>query len=122
MIRKKSKNNSTEHVLCKLSDIGDLSSKGFHVKIKRKTTDIFLVRKGDQVYAYENICPHAQAPLEWNPDEFLDEKKESIICAMHGAKFTIEEGACIDGPCDGVGLTPVSVEVVNDTILLKGKT
>ena len=119
MTKKQSKSNSKEHILCKLSEIDNLSSKGFNLKIKRKTKEFFLVRKGEQVFAYENICPHAQAPLEWNPDEFLDEKKESIICAMHGAKFTIEEGACIDGPCDGVGLTPVAIEIVDDTILLK---
>lgn len=105
-------------VLCKLSELEDLSSKSFNIKIKRKSTDIFVVRKDDQVYAYQNICPHAQAPLEWNPDEFLDERKETIICALHGAHFSIEEGNCLGGPCEGIGLTTVAVEVVENDVIL----
>ena len=112
------KDKTNTPLLCKLSEIEELSSKSFNIKIKRKKMDIFVIRKDDQVFAYQNICPHAQAPLEWNPDEFLDEEKENIICAMHGAKFTIEEGACVEGPCDGVGLTAVDVEIVDGEILL----
>ena len=104
--------------LCKLSELEELSSKSFNVKLKRKTTDIFVIRKKDQVYAYQNICPHAQAPLEWNPDEFLDENKETIICALHGARFSIEEGDCVGGPCEGIGLTAVAVEVIENDVVL----
>ena len=73
---------SGKDFLCHLTDLDNLSCKSFKIKIKRKPTDIFIVRKGDQVFAYQNVCPHTQAPLEWNPDDFLDEKKETIICAM----------------------------------------
>jgi len=104
--------------LCHLADLDNLSCKSFKVTINRKPTDIFIVRKGKQVFAYQNVCPHAQAPMEWNPDDFLDQKKQTIICAMHGARFTIEEGACIEGPCDGGGLTAVAVEIKNGKILL----
>ncbi len=104
--------------LCNLSELEDLSSKGFKVKIKRKSTDIFVIRKDDEVYAYQNVCPHAQAPLEWNPDEFLDEKKETIICALHGARFSIEEGDCLGGQCEGIGLTIVAVEIIEGNVVL----
>ena len=104
--------------LCSLSEFEDLSSKSFKVKIKRKSTDIFVIRKDDHVYAYQNVCPHAQAPLEWNPDEFLDEKKETIICALHGARFSIEKGDCLGGPCEGVGLTAVAVDVFEGNVVL----
>ncbi len=105
-------------VLCKTSELEDLSAKSFSVKIKRKSSDIFVIRKNDQVYAYQNICPHAQAPLEWNPDDFLDEKKEAIICALHGARFSIEKGDCLGGPCKGVGLTAVSVSIIEGDVVL----
>jgi len=88
-----SKNNKKENFLCKITELTDPDSRGFSVKIKRKMTDIFIVRKGDQVFGYENICPHAQAPLEWNPDQYLDENKEFIVCALHGATFTMDEGS-----------------------------
>lgn len=105
-------------VLCKLSDMDDLSAKTFSVKIKRNATDFFVIRKGDQVYAYQDVCPHAQAPLESNPDEFLDDKKENIICALHGATFSIEQGDCLGGPCEGIGLNPVLVDVHKGNIVL----
>ena len=110
--------NNKGKFLCRLSDLEDLSSKSFTVDIKRKPTRIFIVRKSERVFAYVNICPHALAPLEWNPDDFLDENKENIICAMHGAKFTIEEGACVEGPCNGVGLTSVDLFIENGIVYL----
>ena len=103
-------------MLCKISDLGDPSSKSFQIKIGRKNTDIFIIRKGDQVFGYQNICPHAQAPLEWKPDEFLDDKNEKIICALHGAIFTIEDGNCIGGPCAGTALTAIKLDLVNGEI------
>ena len=106
-------------VLCDFSELEDLTSKSFTVKIKRKNTDIFVIRKTDNVHAYQNICPHAQAPLEWNPDEFLDENKESIICALHGAKFSIEEGSFLGGPCGGKGLTVVPVSIIDGKVVLQ---
>lgn len=102
--------------LCKLSDIDDPASKAFQIKIGRVKADIFIVRKGEQVYAYQNICPHAQAPLEWNKDAFLDDKKENIVCALHGAIFTIEEGSCTDGPCKGESLKSINIELLDGGI------
>ena len=104
--------------LCKISELTDPDSRGFSLKIKRKMTDIFIVRKGKKVYGYENSCPHAQAPLEWNPDQFLDDEKKFIVCAMHGATFTIDEGECASGPCNGVGLTQVALELIDEQIYI----
>ena len=105
-------------LLCNFSDLEDLSCKSFTIDYKNKPTRIFIVRKDVQAFGYLNVCPHAQAPLEWNPDDFLDEKKEHIICAMHGAKFTIEEGECVEGPCNGVGLTAINLNIANDLIYI----
>lgn len=107
---------NSSKLLCKLSDLADPSSKSFQIKIGRKQTDIFIVRKGKQVFGYQNICPHAQAPLEWNPDEYLDEKKEKIICALHGATFAIEDGRCLGGACGETALTSVELELHDDKI------
>ena len=106
--------------LCKISELTDPDSRGFSVKIKRKITDIFIVRQGDQVYGYENTCPHAQAPLEWNLDQFLDDTKEFIVCALHGATFTMDKGECTGGPCNGIGLTQVELACVDNKIYFIG--
>lgn len=104
--------------LCSLSSLQELDTKGFKVKIKRKTADIFVVKKEGVVYGYQNECPHARSPLEWNPDEFLDNEKAFIQCTFHGALFEIESGKCVSGPCNGVGLKPVALDVEGGEVFL----
>ena len=73
---------------------------------------VFLVRRGDEVYAYRNRCPHALAHLDHPPGEFLSPDRRHLRCAFHGALFRIDDGHCVDGPCRGRSLTafPVRVE------------
>jgi nitrite reductase/ring-hydroxylating ferredoxin subunit len=42
-----------------------------------------------------------------------------LICATHGAEFTIATGLCISGPCRGDRLTSINV-VVRDGVILIG--
>ena len=55
-------------------------------------TGLMVVRQGDQVYVYENACPHIGTPLDWTPDRFLTADGRRLICATHGAEFTIATG------------------------------
>jgi len=96
--------------LCHIDDITDPGAKGFTLKQGRKERLLFLVKKDAQVYAYENHCPHAGINLEWQEDDFLDMEKNFIQCSVHGALFTIENGECAGGPCNGEGLTPVNIK------------
>lgn len=80
----------------------------------------FVVRQGDDVYAYQNFCVHVGHPLNWRPDSFLTKNKDAIICASHGAMYTIETGACAGGPCKGRELRKVLVEVRNGEIFVTG--
>jgi len=63
------------------------------------------------VFVYVNSCPHIGLPLNWNPDRFLAAEASRIICANHGAEFTIEEGLCLRGPCLGARLESVPVTI-----------
>lgn len=113
-----SKASDKNQFLCDFDSLENLETRSFEVKIKRKTIPLFIIRKDDQVFAYQNRCPHAQAPLEWNPHEFLDETKEHLICAMHGATFSIESGECLGGPCSGQGLISIATRVVDGDVVL----
>jgi len=97
--------------LCHITDIEDPGAKGFTLKQGRKERQLFLVKKDGNVYAYENECPHARINLEWQEDDFLDMDKNHIQCSVHGALFSIENGDCLGGPCNGTGLTTVPIEV-----------
>ena len=67
--------------------------------------EIFVLRYRCGFVAYHNECPHSAKPLDWM-GRFLTRDKEFIRCAGHGAKFRIDDGYCIKGPCIGARLTP----------------
>jgi nitrite reductase/ring-hydroxylating ferredoxin subunit len=72
---------------------------------------IFVIRRGERVFAYENSCPHVGTPLDWIEGEFLDREGRYVQCATHGARFRIEDGVCVAGPCQDDQLEPWPVAV-----------
>ena len=98
-------------VLCQLTDIPDGMAKGFELGSPEDPFDLFVVRDGDRVLGYRNACPHVGTPLDWQPDTFMSEDGEHIMCHTHGALFEIEDGFCVAGPCAGASLAPVAVRV-----------
>jgi len=82
----------------------------------------FVVRQGDDVFAYQNFCVHVGHPLNWSPNKFLTKDKSAIICASHGATYEIETGNCYAGPGSGKTLTKVGVSVREGVIYVTGPT
>jgi nitrite reductase/ring-hydroxylating ferredoxin subunit len=78
----------------------------------------FVVRQGDEVFAYQNYCVHAGHPLNWSPDDFLTKQKDAIICSSHGATFRIDSGECFAGPCKGKALRAVDAKVENGDVIV----
>lgn len=71
---------------------------------------ILLLRRGESVWAYLNVCPHFSIPLNFEPQKFLTFDGEILMCAHHTAFFNFEDGHCFDGPCQGAHLTAVETE------------
>ncbi|WP_328805672.1 Rieske (2Fe-2S) protein [Sabulicella rubraurantiaca] len=107
--------SATMRMLCRLEEIPDGGAKGFSGP-PGSYIGMFVVRRGEQVFAYVNSCPHVGVPLDPVPDRFLDRKGEMIVCSAHGARFRVEDGECISGPCMGDVLEPVDVEVVEGEV------
>jgi nitrite reductase/ring-hydroxylating ferredoxin subunit len=80
----------------------------------------FVVRQGQNVYAYQNICMHAGHPLNYKPDSFLTRDGTRIICASHGALYEIDSGVCVAGPCPGKKLRAIAVEIRDGRIFVRG--
>lgn len=99
--------------LCRVEDLTDPGTRGFSLRTAGGLQDIFLVRRGAEVRAYVNHCPHTGSPLDWQPDQFLNLDRTLIQCSTHLALFRIEDGQCVAGPCVGQALTPVEVVVVD---------
>jgi nitrite reductase/ring-hydroxylating ferredoxin subunit len=104
--------------LCRIDELEDPGDKGFSVDSEGTSREILLIRLGSEVYGYLNSCPHTGAPLDWAPGRFLDQQREFIQCAMHGALFRISDGLCVFGPCAGDRLAPVSVTVMDGDVIL----
>ena len=106
--------------LCRLDELPEGTSRGFSVKSAGGFADIFVVHKHNQVFAYQNSCPHTGGPLDWLPDRFLNLDGDLIQCATHDALFRIEDGACVAGPCNGRGLTPLPLALRDGEVYLVG--
>jgi nitrite reductase/ring-hydroxylating ferredoxin subunit len=105
------------HVLCALDDIPDPGGKGFTLAGR---PPFFVVRTGDRVRGYINTCPHQGTPLDWKPDTFLTYDKSLIQCSTHWAKFSIEDGQCVAGPCLGKSLGSIAVRIVGGNVVAGG--
>ena len=103
--------------LCRLTDIRDGFARGFG-PAQGGFTGLFAVRRGDAVFVYVNSCPHLGTPLECQPNRFLSSDRTRIVCATHGAEFTVEDGVCVRGPCLGDRLEPVMIQVKDGLILV----
>jgi nitrite reductase/ring-hydroxylating ferredoxin subunit len=81
----------------------------------------FVVRQGDEVFAYQNVCMHVGHPLNWKPDSFLTKDGSQIICASHGALYDIQNGECVAGPCPGKLLRKVEIDITDGVIVARGR-
>lgn len=106
--------------LCRLDEIPDGGATA--VELPRpvdgsEPDSLILLRRGDLVSAYRNICPHAGRRLDYAPGKFLL-KGGTLICAVHGASFARDDGLCVAGPCRGEHLHAVAVRVADGMVWL----
>jgi nitrite reductase/ring-hydroxylating ferredoxin subunit len=81
---------------------------------------LIVARGEDDVYGYENVCPHTGAPLERPDGCVVMQQNKFLICAMHGASFHIKDGVCAGGPALGMALTPAPLVVEGGVVRLAG--
>ena len=76
----------------------------------------FIVRDGEQLAAFVNVCPHAGHPLQWKPHAFLTPDGAYLMCASHGAMFDRHTGECVAGPCPGARLQRLPVRLAGGRV------
>jgi nitrite reductase/ring-hydroxylating ferredoxin subunit len=106
--------------LCRLDEMADASSRPFVLKFDNgEEVEIFLVRRGDGVHSYVNLCPHHDRSLQWEGESFLTPDGGYILCQAHGATFDIDSGQCLAGPARPNGcLTKVPIEIADGEVRL----
>lgn len=107
------------NLICHSEALSDPGSYGFEVELETGVVEGFVVKNDGQYFAYRNACPHTGAPLDWVEHQFLDMDGTLIQCAVHDARFMIESGECVMGPCPGESLEKLDIEVKDLIIYLK---
>ena len=109
-----------DQILCRIGDVVDGDARAFDSVDRRlNPTGLFVVRRGTQAYCYVNDCPHLHITLDFLPGRFMNKDAGLIQCSNHGARFEIENGKCVWGPCRGDALTSLPIEIVNGTVILE---
>jgi len=103
--------------LCRLHDMPDGEAMALDVMLPEGEESVILLRLGERVNAWLNICPHAGRRLDWAPGKFLV-SKGMLVCAAHGASFSVDSGECTGGPCRGESLRAVPVRVEQGEVVL----
>lgn len=119
-----SEDEAIAYVICSMSEIPSQRARGFQlVKVEdgeEKPFNLVVVRWGKQVFGYVNRCPHDGVNLDWERNQFLDPNGIRLMCGKHGALFELGTGVCLEGPCKGKSLIPVTLSVIDNEICVLG--
>ncbi len=117
---------SDQDILGSLKDIEE-GGKGLRFSVKAldprpgledEEIPAFVVKYDGQPRAFLNRCGHIAVQLDYSPGEFFSDDGQTLMCATHGAEYAPDTGACLGGPCYGIGLEPLNVSLVGDDIIL----
>jgi len=101
-----------------LEEIPDGKGREFRFGPGKMAFSMFVVRRGQDVWGYLNICPHSSLPLNFREGEFVNEDGSLIRCSMHFAEFRFEDGFGVAGAAENCYLDPVPVHVENGQVVI----
>jgi nitrite reductase/ring-hydroxylating ferredoxin subunit len=110
---------SAFHSLCRADEISEGAARGFLVAEGATRADVVVVRRNGVLHGYLNSCPHQAMPLETFPDRFLNGDGSQLVCSTHGARFRVEDGYCVSGPCIGKSLVAIAIEVADEVVRVR---
>ena len=105
-------------LIARLHELNDGEARAFDFRAGAALFSLILARQGEQVWAFENVCPHAGHPLERLDGTVMFQAARYLVCASHGASFAVRDGACVGGPCAGKALTRVEIAVEGEDLRL----
>src|SRR3712207_8452834 len=70
---------------------------------------VLVVRRGAELRAYLDLCPHQYLPLTWRGRRVLNPDGEGLCCSNHGAAFVVTGARGVSGPGRACSLTPVAL-------------
>jgi nitrite reductase/ring-hydroxylating ferredoxin subunit len=107
----RSKKQANRKLVGKVGELTPGMSKKFTLSNGKHNMEGMLLNYRGSLHAYLNRCPHIGLSLDWVDNQFFTVDGRFLMCANHGATFEPATGECIWGPCLGVGLQRVSLEI-----------
>jgi len=111
-------NHTAGAVLIAFDEIPDGGCVEVEAWVEGELESLIVHREGENIRAWLNICPHAGRRLDWAAGKFLISKAGHLVCAAHGASFSLDDGVCVAGPCRGEALREVAVNVSDGDVVL----
>lgn len=105
-------------VLARIEALSDPCAELVDLEHEGRRVSLIVTRRGDHVAAFRNHCPHAGYPLQRADGRIAVQEGRYMLCGGHGASFTLEEGACAGGPCNGAALERVAIVVRDGAVVL----
>jgi nitrite reductase/ring-hydroxylating ferredoxin subunit len=103
--------SSTRKFIAVVGEIEHGKSKKFILRRGQRDLEALLVNFEGSHFAYINRCPHTGITLDWVDNQFFSSDTRYLMCATHGAVFEPPSGECIWGPCFGLSLQSVPIEI-----------
>ena len=111
MMTTKTQKQSNRKLVGSVGEFEHGSSKKFTLRRGQRELEGMLVNFDGNLFAYINRCPHTGITLDWVNNQFFSSDKRYVMCATHGAVFEPATGECIWGPCVGLSLQSVPIEI-----------
>ena len=98
--------------LGRLEAFPDRAVRELQFGVGRRVFSMLVVRRGDDVRAYVNACPHVWLPLTFRGNRLLSADGERLVCSNHFAEFSVDDGRALSGPVEpDCGLAAIPVHV-----------
>ena len=104
--------------LCATGELAEMEARGFVGTVDGMQRNIFAVKQAGRFHVYLNSCPHTHALIDHIEGQFFSPDRQFLRCGMHGALFRIDDGHCVDGPCEDDALRRLVCEVRDDALYL----
>jgi nitrite reductase/ring-hydroxylating ferredoxin subunit len=100
--------------LGRLEDFPDRAATPVSYREGKRNLALLVVRRGLELRAYHDLCPHVFLPLTQRGRRVLSADGERLRCTNHGAEFAVNDGRALNGPSAGCGLTAVALAIGAD--------
>jgi nitrite reductase/ring-hydroxylating ferredoxin subunit len=119
MSRRKDGEPIKRQLIGSVHELAHGTSKKFMLRAGGRDVQALLVNYGGEFFAFTNRCPHVGITLDWVDNQFFSVDQRYLMCANHGAVFEPNTGECIWGPCVGLSLQSIALEIKGKRIFVR---